>query len=116
MTFFSRAMVPHHAKLVAYERELISLVKVVCHWRPYLWPHKFVVRMDHFSFKYLLDQHLSMVPQHNWVSKLFGYQFSVEFKPGRQNVVADALSRHDEDTTSVCTLSLPEFELYDQLR
>jgi hypothetical protein len=97
-------------------RELIGLVKVVCHWRPYLWPRKFVVRMDHFSFKYLLNQHLSMVPQHNWVSKLFGYQFSMEFKPGRQNVVADALSRHDEDTTSVCTLSLPEFELYDQLR
>jgi hypothetical protein len=49
------------------------------------------------------------------VSKLFGYQFSVEFKPGKQNVVIDALSRRDEDLPSVCALSLPTFELYNQL-
>jgi hypothetical protein len=24
-----------------------------------------------------------MIPQHSWVSKLFGFQFMVEFKPGR---------------------------------
>jgi hypothetical protein len=66
IAFFSRAMVPHHAKLAAYERELISLVKVVCHWHSYLWPLEFVVRTaDHFSLKYLLDQHLSTIPQHN---------------------------------------------------
>jgi hypothetical protein len=38
ITFFSRAVGPHHAKLAAYERELIGLVKAVRHWRPYLWP------------------------------------------------------------------------------
>jgi hypothetical protein len=32
ITFFSRAVAPHHAKLPAYERELIGLVKVVRHW------------------------------------------------------------------------------------
>jgi hypothetical protein len=34
VTFFSRAMVPHHAKLAAYERELIRLTKAIRHWRP----------------------------------------------------------------------------------
>lgn len=37
VAFFSRAVAPHHAKLLAYERELIGLVKAVRHWRPYLW-------------------------------------------------------------------------------
>jgi hypothetical protein len=37
----------------------------------------------HFTLKYLLDQRLSMIPQHSWVSKLFEFQFTVEFKPGR---------------------------------
>jgi hypothetical protein len=64
--------------------------------------------------KYLLDQRLSTIPQHNWVSKLFGYQFSVEFKPGRLNVAADALSHHDEDLVMVHALSILEFDLYDQ--
>lgn len=96
IAFFSRAIAPHHAKLAAYERELIGLVKAVRHWRPYLWPRSLIVRTGHFALKYLLDQRLSTIPQHTWVSKLFGYDFSVEFKPGRQNAAADALSRRDE--------------------
>jgi hypothetical protein len=36
LAFFSRAMQPHHAKLAAYECELIGLVKAVRHWHPYL--------------------------------------------------------------------------------
>jgi hypothetical protein len=50
------------------------------------------------------------------VSKLFGYQFSVEFKPGRQNVAADALSRRHEDDVVVHTLSIPNFALLDEFR
>jgi hypothetical protein len=33
VAFFSRVMAPHHAKLVAYERELIRLVRAACHWQ-----------------------------------------------------------------------------------
>jgi hypothetical protein len=116
LAFFSRAVAPHHAKLAAYERELIGLVKAVRHWRPYLWTQSFVVRTDHFSLKYLLDQRLLTILQHAWVSKLFGYQFTVEFKPGRQNTAADALSRRDEEGPTVHSLSIPTFDLFDQFR
>jgi hypothetical protein len=97
LMFFSRAMQPHHAKLAAYERELIGLVKAVRHWCPYLWTRSFIVHTNHFSLKYMLDQRLSTIPQHAWVSKLFRYQFTVEFKPSKQNSAADALSRRDEE-------------------
>jgi hypothetical protein len=46
--FFSRVVAAHHAKLLAYERELIGLVKAVRHWRPYLWGRPFLIRTDHF--------------------------------------------------------------------
>jgi hypothetical protein len=55
LAFFSRAISPHHAKLTAYERELIGLIKAVRHWWPYLWTRSFIVCTDHFSLKYLLD-------------------------------------------------------------
>jgi hypothetical protein len=64
LAFFSRTIAPHHAKLAAYEREVIDLVKAVHHWWPYLWTRPFVVRTNHFSLKYLLDQRLSIIPQH----------------------------------------------------
>jgi hypothetical protein len=104
LAFYSRAIAPHHAKLTAYERELIGLVKAVKHWRPYLWTRPFIMRTDHFSLKYLLDQCLSTIPQHSWVSKLFGFQFTVEFNPGRQNATADTLSRRGEDPAMVHAL------------
>jgi hypothetical protein len=116
LAFFSHAIASHHAKLAAYERELIGLIKAVRHWRSYLWTRPFVMRADHFSLKYLLDQRLSTISQHAWVSKLFGYQFSVEFKPGCQNVAADALSRRHEDDVVIYTLSIPNFALLDEFR
>lgn len=62
IAFFSRAVAPHDVKLAAYERELIGLVKTVRHWRPYLWDRVFVVRTDHYSLKFMLDQRLSTIP------------------------------------------------------
>jgi len=82
VAFFSRAIAPHHAKLPAYERELIGLVKAVKNWRPYLWGRAFTVRMDHYSLKFILDQRLTTIPQHTWVTKLFGYDLTVEYSLG----------------------------------
>jgi len=117
IAFFSRPIAPRHAKLAAYERELIGLVQAVKNWRPYLWGREFIVRTDHHSLKFLLDQRLSTIPQHHWATKLLGYDFRVEYKPGIANVVADALSRHDEEAAAACMLlSAPSFELFDSLR
>jgi hypothetical protein len=55
LTYFSRPFAACHLKLVAYERELIGLVQVVHHWRPYLWGCPFLVRTDHYSLKFLFD-------------------------------------------------------------
>jgi transposase InsO family protein len=116
LAFFSRPLAARHVKLAAYELELIGLVQAVRHWRPYLWGRRFLVRTDHYSLKFLLDQRLSTVPQHQWLSKLFGFDFTVEYRPGRLNVAADALSRCDEDIPTALAVSGPSFGLYDDIR
>jgi hypothetical protein len=40
----------------------------------------------------------------------------VEFKPGRQNTAADALSHRDEEGPMVHSLSIPTFDFFDQFR
>jgi hypothetical protein len=117
ITFFSRPMASRHAKLAAYECELIGLVQAVRHWRAYLWGRSFLVRTDHYSLKFLLNQRLSMIPQHQWASKLLGFDFRVEYKPGKMNVVADALSRMGTETSAeAMALSAPSFQLFEDLR
>jgi hypothetical protein len=53
---------------------------------------RFLIKTDHYSLKFLLDQRLATILQHQWASKLLGFDFQVEFKPGVMNMVADALS------------------------
>lgn len=66
--------------------------------------------------RFLLDQRLSTIPQHHWASKLLGFDFAVEYKPGTANVVADALSRRDEHLAEAFVLSAPHFSLLDDVR
>lgn len=116
LTFFSRPFAARHLKLAAYERELIALVQAVRHRRPYLWGRHFVVRTDHYALKFMLDQRLSTIPRHQWVSKLFGYDFAVEYRPGNLNVIADALSRRGEEDVQLHVLTGPSFCLFDDLQ
>jgi hypothetical protein len=116
VAFFSRPVAPCHQSLAAYERELIGLVLAIRHWCPYLWGRRFLVRTDHFSLKFLLDQRLATSPQHHWVGKLLGFDFTVDYKAGSSNVVADALSRRDTDDVKLLALSGPHFDFVDRLR
>jgi hypothetical protein len=40
---------------------------------------------------------------------LFGFDFTVEYRAGRLNTVADSLSRRDTTESSVHTISTPTF-------
>ncbi|WVZ84441.1 hypothetical protein U9M48_031473 [Paspalum notatum var. saurae] len=116
VAFFSRPIAPRHRALAAYERELIGLVQAVRHCRPYLWGRQFVVKTDHYSLKYLLDQRLAMIPQHHWVGKLLGFDFSVKYRSGATNVVADALSRRDIEEGELLAVSVHRFDFISRLR
>jgi hypothetical protein len=45
----------------------------------YLWGQAFVIKTDHFSLKFHLHQRLATIPQHQWASKLIGFDFRIEF-------------------------------------
>src|SRR5271168_2551093 len=61
----------------------------------------FKVKTDHDSLKYFLEQILSYEEQQKWVKNMLGYDFEIIYKKGKQNVVADALSRKDEDVEAL---------------
>ena len=75
-----------------------------------------MVRTDHYSLKFLLDQRLATIPQHHWVGKLPGFDFSVEYKAGNTNTVANVLSRRDTEEAVAMAVSGPRFDFVDRLR
>lgn len=62
-------------------------------WRPYLQRAEFEIRTDHKSLSFLGDQVLHSELQRKAMAKLMGLQFKVVYKPGKENLLADALSR-----------------------
>ena len=69
------------------------MVKAVEKLRPYLLGRHFIIKTDHFSLKYLMEQKISTSFQGKWLPKLLGYDYEICYKQGKQNVVADGLSR-----------------------
>ena len=84
---------------------MLAILHVVDFWRPYPLGKLFQIKIDHQSLKYFLEQRLSSPEQQKWVTKLFGYDYEIIYKKGKDNVVADALSRKYEDEGSLFSLS-----------
>ncbi|KAA8517478.1 hypothetical protein F0562_017771 [Nyssa sinensis] len=99
-----------HLLLSTYEKEMLALVLAVQKWRPYLLGRQFIVRTDQRSLQYLWSQRISTAAQQRWLYKLMGFDFIIEYKKGKENVVADALSRrgeNDGETGELTALSHP---------
>jgi hypothetical protein len=88
-----------------YEKEMMAIIHALKKWCPYLIGRHFKVKTDHDSLKYFLEQRLSSKEQQKWVTKMLGYDFEIIYKKGKKNVVADALSRKDEDVEAFLLLS-----------
>ena len=52
-----------------------------------------MIKTNQKSLKELLDQSLHTLEQQQWLPKFLGYDFIIQYKPGKENVVADSLSR-----------------------
>ena len=91
------------------------MAKEVTYWRPHLWGHHFMIKMDHYNLKFRLEQRITTSPQQHWVSMLLGFDFEVEYRAGALSRATDALSIQEEDSQQgdlhmidhVCTDILP---------
>jgi hypothetical protein len=75
-----------------YEKETLAILHVIDLWCPYLLGKRFQIKTDHQSLKYFLEQRISSPEQKKWETNLFGYDYEIVYKKGKDNVVVDALS------------------------
>jgi hypothetical protein len=96
-------MCPRLCSSSAYVQELFAITEAIKKWRhQYLLGNKFHIYTDHKILK--------SSEQQKWLTKLIGYSFEIHYKPGKENVVANALSRIPNEATAICaTISSPFF-------
>ena len=77
-----------------YEQELLTIMKALAHWRPYLgWTKTpFVIRTNHANLQYWKSPRNLNQRTARWHADLQEYDFQLEYIPGKTNTIADALS------------------------
>ncbi|KAJ4802427.1 polyprotein [Rhynchospora pubera] len=104
IAYLSKSFGPKNRGKSTYEKELLAVLMAIDKWRHYLQGKQFIIKTDHQSLKHLLEQKLTHQLQHKALTKFIGLDYIIEFKKGKANVVADALSRrsptHNQDTSN----------------
>lgn len=115
ISFFSKALGPKAAGQSVYEKEAIAIMEAIKKWRHYILEGKLIIRTDQKSLKFMMNQRLVEGIQHKLILKLMEYDYSIEYKPGWENSVVDALSRMPrqqegvEESSQAITVVVPDW-------
>ena len=93
VAYGSRRLKNHERNYPTHYMELAAIVFALKIWRQYLYGEQFEVFSDHKSLKYIFTQRDLNMRQRIWIEYLENYDFTLQYHPGKANVVADALSR-----------------------
>ena len=95
IAYFSEKLGGAQLNYSVYDKELYALVRALETWQHYLWPKEFVIHSDHEALKYLKGQAKLNRRHAKWVEFIETFPYIVKYKKGKDNVVADALSRRN---------------------
>ncbi|WVZ24535.1 hypothetical protein V8G54_003079 [Vigna mungo] len=114
---FSKQIFPKLRHSSTYIRELCAITSAVQKWRQYLLRRHFIIQTDQRSIKELLSQTVLTPEQQSYLFKLLGYDFEIQYRPGKSNTAVDALSQVESphlDTFLV--LSVPRLDFLNDLK
>ncbi|TYK25868.1 hypothetical protein E5676_scaffold436G00840 [Cucumis melo var. makuwa] len=93
IAYASRQLKEHECNYPTHDLELAAVVLALKIWRHYLFEKKYNIFTDHKSLKYIFYQKELNLRQRRWLELIKDYDCTIEYHPGKANVVADALSR-----------------------
>ena len=94
--FFSRKMILAETRYETHNGEVLAIIKVFKTWKHYLegYKHEVLVLTDHNYLQRFMDRKSLRSKQVRWAQKLSRYYFRIDYRQGKANRAADALSRY----------------------
>ena len=113
IAYASRQLKIHEQKYPTHDLELAAIVFALKIWRHYLYGEKCEIYTDHKSLKYIFTQKELNMRQRRWLELIKDYDVSINYHPGKANVVADALSR--KERLNMLTMTKELFREFERL-
>lgn len=115
IAFMSRALGVTKRAWSIYAKEMLAIVEAIRTWRPYVLGRRFFIQTDQRSLKFFLEQRVATPEQQKWIAKLLGYDYEIQYRPGKDNSAADALSRR-ANSPLLNSIFVSEISLWDDIR
>ena len=93
IAFESCKLGPAQLNYPVHEKEMFAVVHCYTKWRHYLEGATSNVITDHASLRHLHTQPSLSRRQARWMEFMSRFHFTIDYQPGKDNIVADALSR-----------------------
>ncbi|GKA69642.1 putative reverse transcriptase domain-containing protein [Tanacetum coccineum] len=97
IAYASRQLKIHEKNYTTHDLELGAVVFSLKLWRHYLYGTKCTVFTDHKSLQYILNQKELNMRQRRWLELLSDYDCEIRYHLGKENAVANALSRKERE-------------------
>lgn len=109
VAYASRTLNKTEERYSTTEKELLAIVWAVKHFKPYLYGRKFKLVTDHKPLIYSLTNTNDKIVR--WKLNLGEFDYEIVYKPGKQNVIADALSRIKTETREEVNINTADNDL-----
>jgi hypothetical protein len=93
VAYFSEKLSGPALNYSTYDKKLYALVRTLETWQHYLWPKEFVIHSDHESLKHIYSQGKLNHRHAKWVEFIESFPCIIKHKKGKENFIANALSR-----------------------
>ncbi|WMV18535.1 hypothetical protein MTR67_011920, partial [Solanum verrucosum] len=93
ISYASQKLKPHELNYPTHDLEIAAIVFALKIWRHYLFGEKCHIFTDHKSLKYLGTQKELNLRQRRLLELIKDFDCTIDYHPGKANVVADVLSR-----------------------
>ena len=93
ISYYSKVLSKHQRNYSVTEKECLAVVKAVQHFRQYLFGQQFKIITDHECLTWLkmLKQPAGRLTR--WMLALQEFKFEIIYRRGKENIIADALTR-----------------------
>lgn len=122
VAYLSRKLSSAERNYAVHEKELLAIVHSVRTWRHHLQGarHTIKVLTDHVTLRYFHRQPKLSQRQMRWTELFQSFDLDIQYKPGRENTVPDALSRRPDLKTVLCAMfnsqPLPDQDFLHRVR
>jgi hypothetical protein len=99
IAFYSKTMSPPEQNYEIHDKEMLAVVRALEEWRAELEglqrEDRFSIYTDHRALEYFMTTKKLNARQARWAEFLSRFYFVIRYRPGKENTLADALTRRE---------------------